>query len=132
MWHRRPPGSDPLAIPFWGMWPQSSLEEAEEAQRRAEASEAAFTWQLAPELVTPPASEFFRFPYSIPPRDAADGAEILARFFRDVLGWERYVTVARNSPPPNGAGLGWGFVRTLPLLSVGRWRGPIRWSLTPI
>src|SRR3990170_3755676 len=28
VWHRRPPGSDPIGVPFWGVWPQSSLEEA--------------------------------------------------------------------------------------------------------
>ena len=108
VWHRRPPGSDPIAVPFWGVWPQSSLAEAEEAQRRAEASDPAFTWQLAPELATPPASETFRFPYSFPVRDATEGVEILARFFRDVLGWERYVTVARGDPSLDP---GWGVVR---------------------
>src|SRR3990170_102298 len=94
VWHRRPPGSDPIAVPFWGVWPQSSLEEAEEAQRRADAGDPAFTWQFGPELAAPP--EFETGP--IPARDAADGAEILARFSRDVLGWERYVTVTKRNP----------------------------------
>jgi hypothetical protein len=106
VWHRRPPGSAPLAVPFWGVWPQSSLEEADEAQRRADAGDPAFTWQLAPELAAPP--EFESFP--IPTRDAADGAEIVSRFIRDVLGWESYVTVTSRNPYWYG-GAGWLFVR---------------------
>ena len=105
VWDRRPPGSDPIAVPFWGVWPQSSLAEAQEAQRRADAGDPASTWQLAPELATSPASESI----PIPARDAADGAEFLTRFFRDVLGWEEYVTVARRSP--GGDDPGWAFVR---------------------
>jgi hypothetical protein len=106
VWHRRPPASDPIAVPFRGAWPQSSLEEAEEAQRRADAGDPAFTWQLAPELATPPQWESL----PIPARDAADGAEILTRFFRDVLGWEGYVTVVRRSPVEY-EDPGWAFVR---------------------
>jgi hypothetical protein len=106
VWHRRPPGSDSIAVPYWGAWPQSSLAEAQEAQRRAEAGDPAFTWQLAPELATPPESEGLPFPG----RDAADGAEILDRFMRDVLGWDEYVTVARRNPWWYGDA-GWSFVR---------------------
>jgi hypothetical protein len=106
VWHRRPPGSDPIAVPYWGAWPQSSLAEAQEAQRRADAGDPAFTWQLAPELAAPPESEGLPFPG----RDAADGAEILDRFMRDVLGWEEYVTVARHNPWWYGDA-GWAFVR---------------------
>lgn len=110
VWHRRPPGSDPIGVPFWGVWPQSSLEEAEEAQRRADAGDPAFTWQLAPELAAPPEGETFQFPYVFPEEPAAaNGAEILARFSRDVLGWERYVTVARRDPWNSGEA-GWTFV----------------------
>jgi len=111
VWHRRPPGSDPIAVPFWGVWPQSTLEDAEEAQRRADAGDPAFTWQLAPELASPPEGEAFLFPYVFPEGQAdAEGAEIVARFFRDVLGWERYVTVARRDPFGHGDA-GWRFVR---------------------
>ncbi|HKZ76539.1 MAG TPA: hypothetical protein VJ259_07725, partial [Actinomycetota bacterium] len=105
VWHRRPPGSDPIGVPFWGVWPQSSLEDAVEAQRLADAGDPAFTWQLAPELAAPP--EFETAPF--PARDAADGAEILARFSRDVLGWERYVTVTKRNPWWYGEA-GWTFV----------------------
>jgi hypothetical protein len=109
VWHRRPPGSDPIALPFWGVWPQTNLEEAEEAQRRADAGDPAFTWQLAPELASPPQSEvFLLWPHSIREPDAADGPEIVARFSRDVLRWERYVTVARRDPSSGDAG--WTFV----------------------
>ncbi|HKZ75584.1 MAG TPA: hypothetical protein VJ259_02865 [Actinomycetota bacterium] len=110
VWHRRPPGSDPIGVPFWGVWPQSSLEEAVEAQRRADAGDPAFTWQLAPELAAPPEGETFLFPYVFPQEPAAaNGAEILARFSRDVLGWERYVTVAKRDPWNSGEA-GWTFV----------------------
>src|SRR3990172_8873187 len=105
VWHRRPPGSDPIAVPARGGWPQTDLEEAEEAQRRADAGDPAFIWQLAPELAAPPEAETFPFPA----RDAADGAEILARFSRDVLGWERYVTVTKRNPWWY-SDLGWRFV----------------------
>ena len=110
IWHRRPEGSDPIAVPFWGVWPQSTLKEAEEAQQRADAGDPAFAWQLAPELATLPESETFPFPSRVVARDAADGAEILNRFFRDVLGWERYMTVSRRSPANSGE-IGWEFVR---------------------
>jgi hypothetical protein len=106
VWHRRPPGSDPIAVPYWGAWPQASLEEAQEAQRRADAGDPAFTWQLSPELATPPEGEGLPFPG----QDAADGAEILTRFLRDVLGWEEYMTVARRNPWWYGDA-GWAFVR---------------------
>ena len=106
VWHRRPPGSDPLAVPFWGVWPQTSVEEAQEAQRRADAGDPAFTWQLAPELATEPVSEGL----PIPGMDAKDGAEIVVRFFRDVLGWDEYLTVARRNPYWQGDA-GWSFVR---------------------
>jgi hypothetical protein len=110
VWHRRSPGSDPIALPFWGVWPQTNLEEAQDAQRQADAGDPAFTWQLAPELASPPEGEAFLFPYVFPKEPAdADRAEILARFFRDVLGWERYVTVARRDPSYGDAG--WTFVR---------------------
>jgi len=110
VWHRRPPESDPIALPFWGVWPQTNLEEAQEAQRLTDAGDPAFTWQLAPELAAPPEGETFQFPYVFPEEPAAaNGAEILARFSRDVLGWERYVTVARRDPWNSGEA-GWTFV----------------------
>jgi hypothetical protein len=56
------------------MWPQSSLEEVREAQERADAGDSRYTWQLfEPEL-------------GFPNQDT----EIVARFLRDVLGWEEF------------------------------------------
>jgi hypothetical protein len=59
-----------------GWWPQSNLEELQEAQELADAADPAYTWQIDPTL-------------------AADegpwGAEILARFIEEELGWEEYI-----------------------------------------
>ncbi len=81
VWHRRAPGTDPLAIPFWGVWPQSNLQDAGQAQQRADAGDPASTWQLSPELATPMQSVIV----PVPVQDPVDGAEILTRFRRDVL-----------------------------------------------
>jgi hypothetical protein len=110
VWHHRPTGSDPIRVPYWGVWPQSTLTEAEKAQRQADAGDPAFTWQLAPELATPPQFVDYPFPARLPAPDAADGAEILTRYFRDVLGWDRYLTVSRLAPDEAG-NVGWVFQR---------------------
>ena len=57
------------------MWPQSNLEEVREAQERADAGDADYTWQLDPEIEN---------------GDAAD-PEIIARFLREELGWEEFL-----------------------------------------
>jgi hypothetical protein len=66
------PDPDPSVVS--GMWPQSSLEEVEEAQELVDAGDPDYTWQLDP--------------------DIAEGnnpnAEIVARFIREVLGWEGF------------------------------------------
>ncbi len=105
VWHRRAPGSDPIAVPFWGLWPQSNLQDAQEAQRRADAGDPAFTWQLSPELAAPMESVTVPLPGQV----AADGAEILTRFRRDVLGWDRYMTVSRLDQAQGYYRLGWSF-----------------------
>ena len=61
-----------------GMWPQTSLEEVREAQERADAGDADYTWQHGP-----------RFH----PLNAPIGGvqlELVDRFIREVLGWEAY------------------------------------------
>ncbi len=61
------------------MWPQSSLEEVEEAQELADAGDPDFTWQLDATLAA-----------------GGDpwGAEIFARFIEDELGWEAWEAAA--------------------------------------
>jgi hypothetical protein len=87
------------------------MAEAEDAQRRADAGDPAVTWQLAPELTAVPEGEVFEFPFVFPRKAAAaNGAEIVDRFLRDVLGWDRYMTVARHDPFDHGD-LGWSFVQ---------------------
>jgi hypothetical protein len=57
-----------------GMWPQSSLEEVEEAQRLADAGDPDFTWQVEPITV-----------------ENLGSAEIFGRFLREELGWEEFI-----------------------------------------
>ncbi len=72
-----PGGSDDEAVdlrpPSW--WPQSSAEEVAEAQERADAGAPDYTWQLDATLAA-----------------GGDpwGAEILARFIEEKLGWEAW------------------------------------------
>jgi hypothetical protein len=66
---------DPGPAATEGMWPQSSLEEVQEAQELANAGDPGYTWQLAPEIVD----------------DSAPGdAEIFRRFFQLQLAWDEY------------------------------------------
>ena len=57
------------------MWPQSSLEEVEEAQELADAGDPDYTWQLDPEIAT----------------GNVQNAEIVTRFLREELGWEEFI-----------------------------------------
>jgi hypothetical protein len=69
------PASDPTPAPQTSgtMWPQSSLEEAREAQRLADAGDPRYTWQVFPESASDPRMlEFF------------------TRFLQEELGWEEF------------------------------------------
>ena len=88
VWRRADPTDEPIAssgdaVPTFasatsgGMWPQSTLAEVRAAQELADASDPAATWQLYAPLAT-----------DGPPW----GAEIFARFIREGLGWEEYVS----------------------------------------
>ncbi len=83
-----PPSPDPTVVS--GMWPQSSLEEVEEAQQLADAGDPAYTWQLDSTL-------------------AANGepwdAEIFARFMQDELGWEEFSAGNNGFAYGDGGGL---------------------------
>ena len=61
------------------MWPQSNLEEVEEAQELADAGDPDYTWQLDAQLTS-----------DDPFERLAEGhrVELVDRFFREVLGWE--------------------------------------------
>ena len=65
------PGPEPTMST--DMWPQTNLEEVQEAQERADAGDPDYTWQLDPKL------DGDGGPW---------GAEIFARFLEDELGWE--------------------------------------------
>jgi hypothetical protein len=61
------------------MWPQSSLEEVEEAQELADAGDPDYTWQLEPRLEE-----------NVMTTAYLDDPEIFARFLREELGWEEF------------------------------------------
>ena len=61
-----------------GMWPQSSIEEVRRAQKRADAGDPNFTWQVDAELAS----------YADGVGDTPSGAEIFDRFVREELGWK--------------------------------------------
>jgi hypothetical protein len=75
VWHR--PGSEPSPEPTFSgtiMWPQSSLQEAEEAQRLADAGDPRYTWQvLGPVSFNDPRQ-----------------TEFITRFLQKELGWEEF------------------------------------------
>ena len=64
-----------------GMWPQSNLNEVQQAQRLADEGDPRYTWQVLPEW--PPYSE------GRPVIDPGD-AEIFTRFLEEKLGWEEF------------------------------------------
>jgi hypothetical protein len=69
VWERGPAA----ATVSGGMWPQTTQEEVQEAQRLADAGDPRYTWQVFPEG---------------PPNPRMD--EFFARFLREELGWEEF------------------------------------------
>jgi hypothetical protein len=65
--------------PSGKMWPQSTLEEVQAAQRLAIAGDPDYSWQLEPELVN-------NYDVEVP-----GDVELVDRFLRQVLGWEGYI-----------------------------------------
>jgi hypothetical protein len=63
------------------MWPQSSLEEARQAQELADAGDPEYTWQVDAQLVSDDAWT----------RLYNGEVELVDRFLREVLGWEAYM-----------------------------------------
>ena len=83
-----PPGSNNSG----SMWPQSSLEEVRQAQARADAGDPAYIWQVDPNLSS---SEWWG--YLTDP-----GAEIVARFLREELGWDHALLHPYSGDYPPG------------------------------
>ena len=75
VWHR--PGSDSGAVPDRAIWPQDTPEEVKQAQRRADAGDPGYTWQVDPELERNLNLD-------------EGGPEIFTRFLREELGWEEF------------------------------------------
>lgn len=73
------------------MWPQSSLEEVQEAQRLADAGDPDYTWQVDSQLFTDDT-------WAEEPGQIA----IVDRFLREVLGWEAYVLNGYEGMVRNG------------------------------
>jgi hypothetical protein len=78
------PSSIPTASPMV-RWPQSSLEEVQEAQELADAGDPDYTWQLEPNMES-----------ILMNTGQVDTPEILARLLREELGWEEF---ALNGSP---------------------------------
>jgi hypothetical protein len=74
-----PPTTVPEPTTEGGMWPQSSLEEVEEAQRLADAGDSSVAWQLEPSLEE-----------NLLTSEYLDNPEVFARFLREGLGWEEF------------------------------------------
>lgn len=68
-------------------WPQTSMEEVQEAQRLADAGDPDFAWQLEPnmESILQGASQ-------------DDIPEIIARFLKKELGWEEFALIGTEEP----------------------------------
>jgi hypothetical protein len=64
------------------MWPQSSLDEVEEAQQLADAGDPNYTWQVDPRLSSDQGWDSFAGP---------DGPEVIERFLSEELGWDQFL-----------------------------------------
>ena len=64
------------------VWPQTSIEEVQEAQQLADAGDPGYTWQVDPELGWKESYE--------QDRSVFESSEIVARFLRAELGWEDF------------------------------------------
>lgn len=90
-------------------WPQASLEEAQEAQERADAGDPDYTWQLEPTMES-------MEPGQVP--------ELLARVVRKAFGWEEFALIPDSSGEIEAEGirgLGFQLVRCEPGKSNPLW-----------
>jgi hypothetical protein len=75
-------GSGPEPTASADMWPQSTLEEVQEAQELADAGDPDYTWQVDPQLTSDDPFAQLAVGHQI---------ELVDRFLRQVLGWEAYM-----------------------------------------
>jgi hypothetical protein len=88
------------------MWPQTSLEEVLQAQKRADAGDPDYTWQVDPVLDSYGDANG---------QEDALGAEIFERFVREELGWEAFSGVSIVGYVPGRGHLeGVRFIRCAP------------------
>ena len=78
-------------------WPQSSLEELQEAQELADAGDPDYAWQLEPDMEWTLNNAAFGEPIDTP--------ELLARFIREELGWEKFALLPGSSSTAESQGL---------------------------
>jgi hypothetical protein len=83
------------------LWPQSSLEEAREAQRLADAGDLRTAWQVDPELMSGWAQP-------------TDDTEIATRFLQEELGWEEFRLAVPAPDPDPGASYDNEYIRCAP------------------
>ncbi len=69
-------------IPYKGIWPETSLEDAQYAQQRADSGDAAYNWQV----------------------DSNQDTHVPQRFLKEQLGWTGAVYIGTAYDPPNHAG----------------------------
>jgi hypothetical protein len=75
-----------------GMWPQSSLEEAEDAQDLADAGDPSVTWQLEPALDE----------NLLTATGDVASADIVVRFLREELGWDEFLFIDHHGGASDG------------------------------
>ncbi len=68
-------------------WPQTSLEEVQEAQRLADAGDPDYAWQLEPNMES-----------ILQGASKDDIPEIVARFLQKELGWEEFALIGTEEP----------------------------------
>ncbi len=83
IWTREGAEDPTMTFSADAMWPQSSLEEAQEAQRLADAGDPDYAWQVDAQLA---GDDYVKWE-----RLHNGDVELVDRFLRDVLGWEAYI-----------------------------------------
>jgi hypothetical protein len=100
VWTREGAATTPSTAHPLIRWPQTSLEEVQEAQERADAGDPDYTWQLEPNMKT-----ILEDPGQL------DTPEILARAVRgglpetDDLGWEEFVLMGSSGSEVSSQGI---------------------------
>ncbi len=112
VWARHRP-EDPDPEVSADMWPQSSIDEARQAQGLADAGDAAYTWQVDPQLESQESDPLLT-DTSLWTYLTSAGPEIVNRFLHEELGWEGFL-FSGEATPLNADGLrGLVYVRCSP------------------